>query len=285
MNPLHHPRLVCVAGLPRAGSTLLCQLLGMHPQIASEGHSSPVLNTLLALRRAISDDPFYLAQLDTNFEAAYEHLKTANIGFLRGWFEAVDKPVVVDKNRAWLHCAEYLGVIAPEAKILVCVRELGQIYASIEAQHQATQLIDFVDHLADYDRFARADQLFAGDKAIGAALRSIKSIGDLPFIVQKRLYFIKYEDLLQNTAQTMEAIFEWLEVDSTGSGFTLDLSALRVRSSESDSHYRFKYTHRQSSFVGEIKRHEVPARIQSHIEDAFSWYYQSIYPKHLSLNR
>ena len=29
------PRLLYVTGLPRAGSTLLCQLLGLHPQIAS----------------------------------------------------------------------------------------------------------------------------------------------------------------------------------------------------------------------------------------------------------
>ena len=51
------------------------------------------------------------------------------------------------------------------------MRELGQIYGSIEAQHQKTLLLDFNDQLADYDRFARADALFAKDKAISAPER------------------------------------------------------------------------------------------------------------------
>lgn len=78
-------RFVGVAGLPRAGSTLLCQLLAEHPEINSEGHSSPLCNALLATRRSISDAPFMLAQLDVQFEATYAHLKSAMQGFLYGW--------------------------------------------------------------------------------------------------------------------------------------------------------------------------------------------------------
>ncbi|MFO1351424.1 MAG: sulfotransferase [Gammaproteobacteria bacterium] len=33
-------RILYVTGLPRAGSTLLCQLLGQHPDIYSIGHGS-----------------------------------------------------------------------------------------------------------------------------------------------------------------------------------------------------------------------------------------------------
>ena len=40
---------VGVAGLPRSGSTLLCQMLGEHPDIHCEGHSSclPRINPLV----------------------------------------------------------------------------------------------------------------------------------------------------------------------------------------------------------------------------------------------
>jgi sulfotransferase len=109
------------------------------------------------LRRTISDDAFFLSQLDTSFDASYAHLKTAMQGFLRGWYKDSGKQGVVDKNRAWLHCMEMLLQLAPEARLVVCVRELGQVYGSIEAQHQRTILLDFVDHLADYDRMGRAD--------------------------------------------------------------------------------------------------------------------------------
>jgi sulfotransferase len=35
-------KIVYVTGLPRAGSALMCQLLGQHPEIYSIGHSSPL---------------------------------------------------------------------------------------------------------------------------------------------------------------------------------------------------------------------------------------------------
>ena len=66
-------RFVGVAGLPRSGSTLLCQLLAEHPDIHCEGHSSPLCNSLLATRRFISDDQFMLSQLDVQFDDTYAH--------------------------------------------------------------------------------------------------------------------------------------------------------------------------------------------------------------------
>ena len=161
---------VGVTGLPRAGSTLLCQLLAQHPQVYCEGNSSPLCNTLLGMRRMVSADTFFLSQLDNSFDASYGHLASAMRGYLRGWYEGCGKTLVVDKNRAWLHAVEFLLHLEPEARLIVCLRELGQIYGSIEAQHQRTILVDFVDQLADYDRFGRADMLFAKDKAIGAPL-------------------------------------------------------------------------------------------------------------------
>ena len=185
-------KFVGVTGLPRAGSTLLCQLLAQHPDIHCEGHSSPLCNTLLGIRRAISDDTFFLSLLDNSFDTSYARLATAMQGFCRGWYGDVTKKIVVDKNRAWLHAIELLLRIEPDARLVVCLRELGQIYGSIEAQHQRTILLDFIDHLADYDRFGRADMLFAKDKAIGSPLISLHAVPDLPKQVQEHLYFLRY---------------------------------------------------------------------------------------------
>jgi sulfotransferase len=57
-----------VTYLPRAGSTLLCQLFAQHPDIHCEGHISPLCNTMQGIRRMVSDDQFFLAQLDKSFE-------------------------------------------------------------------------------------------------------------------------------------------------------------------------------------------------------------------------
>ncbi len=269
------PKFIGVTGLPRAGSTLLCQLLAQHPDIHCEGHSSPLCNTLLGIRRMISDDQFFLSQLDNSFDSCYGHLTSAMRGFLRGWNQNCDKQAVVDKNRAWLHAIEMLLYIEPEAKLLVCIRDLGQIYGSIEAQHQRTILVDFIDHLADYDRFGRANILFANDKAIGAPLISLHAVPDLPKEVQKHLYFVRFEDMMAQPVACMSHIYAWLGL----SEFTIDPENLLANSTqESDSHYHMKYPHKQSSRITDPKKHEIPPRIQAQIETAYAWFYQQYYP-------
>jgi sulfotransferase len=265
---------VGVTGLPRSGSTLLCQMLAQHPEIDCEGHSSPLCNMLLGIRRMVSDDQFFLAQLDQHFDQSYANLGGAMRGFLQGWHRDTGKQVVVDKNRAWLHMIEMLLQIAPEAKLIVCLRELGQIYGSIEARHQKTILVDFIDHLADYDRFGRADMLFAKDKAIGAPLISIHAVEDLPQQVRERLYFLRFEDLVERPVQCMSHIYSWLGL----SPHQIDPDKLAVGTHESDSHYRMKYPHKQSSSVAKPQGHEIAPRIQAQIQNAYAWYYQLYYP-------
>jgi sulfotransferase len=271
-----NPLFVGVTGLPRAGSTLLCQMLAQHPEIHCEGLSSPLCNLVLGLRRMVSDDQFFLSQLDHSFETSYGHLASAMQGFLRGWNHGCAKKAVVDKNRAWLHCVELLLQIEPQAKLLVCLRELGQIYGSIEAQHQRTIFLDFIDHLADFDRFGRADQLFAKDKTIGAPMISLHAVADLPKAVQDHLYFVRFEDLVAQPAACMSHIYAWLGL----SAFKIDPDNLAsMGPPESDSHYRMKYLHTQSERVARPKRHEIPLRIQAQIETACAWYYQLYYPQ------
>ena len=268
------PNFIGVTGLPRAGSTMLCQLLGMHPDILCEGHSSPLCNTLLGIRRMVSDDQFFLSQLDNSFSSSYGHLVAAMRGFLRAWHHDSTKPVVVDKNRAWLHAVELLLHIEPEARLIVCLRELGQVYGSIEAQHQRTIALDFIDHLADFDRMGRADMLFAKDKTIGAPLISVHAVLDLPKAVQERLYFVRFEDLMGNPVACMSHIFQWLGLPA----FEIDPQKLDIGVRESDSHYRMKYLHAQASSIFAPKPHEIPPRIQKQIETAYDWYYRLYYP-------
>jgi len=223
----------------------------------------------------ISDDQFFLSQLDNTFDTSYAHLSSAMQGFLRGWTKGSDKALVVDKNRAWLHAIELLLHIEPEAKLIVCLRELGQVYGSIEAQHQKTILVDFIDHLADFDRMGRADMLFAKDKIIGAPLISLHAVPDLPKHVQERLFFVRFEDLMAQPVVCMSHLYQWLGL----SPFEIDPNKLEKGIQESDSHYHMKYTHKQSGKIAAPRKHDIPPRIQAQIESAYAWYYQMYYPQ------
>jgi len=267
-------RIVYVTGLPRAGSTLLCQLLGTHPQIYSPGHSSPLCQTLSQLRHNLSDNEFLLAQLDVDFDLAYNRLLNAFRGFINGWFAETEKPVVVDKNRGWLLQLETAHALDPQCRMLVCVRELGQIIGSIEAQHQKTLLLDFPDHLAAYSRYGRADKLLGNDGVIGAPLRAIEAMQDMPETLQQQVFYVVFEHMMQEPAQVIRDIFTWLGLEPAA----ISWENLPVKPHESDSHYRFKYPHLTRTHLNAPAPHAVPARIQAELIKNFGWFYQTFYP-------
>lgn len=266
-------RFIGVAGLPRAGSTLLCQLLAEHPEIYSEGHSSPLCPTLLNLRHNISDNEFFLAQSDVDFERSYAHLTDATRSFLRGWYANCERAVVIDKNRGWLSALDMLLHIEPDARLVVCTRELGQILGSIEAQHQRTLLIDFPEHTAHLDCYDRANVLFGKDGVIGGPLRALEAVQDLPLAMQKRIHVVSFERLMRDPLATMAETFQFIGV----APHKFDPQKLTVRKHESDSHYRHKYSHQQYPAVIVPHKHVLPRRIQAEIEKTYAWYYEHFY--------
>ncbi len=274
----HNPRVLYVSGLPRAGSTLLCQLLDLHPAIDSRGHSSPLCQILMQLRHQWSDNEFLLAQLDVDFEGAYRRLLNAWRGFVAGWFSDSEQPWVVDKNRGWLAQIETLQAVDPDFRMLVCVRELGQVLGSIEAQHDKTRLLDFPDHLAHLSRYARADKLLAADGLIGAPLKAIESLQDVAEGLQQKIYYVVFEHLMSDPVAAMQDIHRWLELAPSA----FDPLNLPVRPGESDSHYRYKYPHRTFPKIQPPAPHRAPERIARELLQHFSDYYRTFYPGYLA---
>lgn len=267
-------RILYLTGLPRAGSTLLCQLLSLHPDIASSGHSSPLCPILMQLRHQCSDQDFLLAQLDVDFERAYARLERAFKGFIHGWLADTDRLWVVDKNRGWLGQIDTVQALDPEFRMVVCIRELGQILGSIEAQHAKTRLLDFPDHLAHLSRYARADKLLAGDGLIGGPLKAIEALQDVPEAWQAQIYYVIFEQLMQEPVAVLTDIHRWLGLPPT----PFDPNQLPVRPHESDSHYRCKYPHRTYARIQAPEPHRIPQRIAQELQRHFADFYRTFYP-------
>ncbi len=266
--------IVYVAGLPRSGSTLMCQLLGEHPDIYSTGHSSPLANTVKTLRARLSDDPFLLSQLDVDFDLVYQRLTNSFRGFMNGWFAETDKPIVVDKNRGWLNGLETLVQLDPDFKMVICIRDLNQIFASIENRHQKTSLIDFPDDMADLTTYERAEKLFAVQGVVGRPLRLIGQLQDVPKELQSHLYYVIFEDLVSNPVRVMNEVYQWIGADKN----KIDTNNLTVKPHESDSYYRFKYPHNTHSSIKPPSVHSIPNRIGNDIYKEFEWYFKLFYP-------
>lgn len=267
-------KLVAVTGLPRAGSTLLCQLLAHHPAIFCTGMSSPLPQFLAALRQQAADNDFMLAQLDHDPEQAHERLLNAYRGFLAGWFAEAEASVVVDKNRAWLDQLDLAERLSPDCRMLVCVRDLGQILASIEARHQATLALDFADHTGTVSAYDRANRLFARDGVVGLPLNSLRNAQDLPQQSQRRILCVVFEQLLADPAKVLSGVWDFLGLPAC----TIDFNQLTPLARESDSHYRLKYSHKTGTRLQPPRKHAVPPRIEAELRNTFDWFYRIFYP-------
>lgn len=270
-------QVVYLSGLPRSGSTLLANLLAMHPEIQSTP-SSPLCTLLQAMRRTISNDPFFKSQLDINFDGMQNKVKRAMLSTIQAWSDDGIKPVVVDKNRGWLFNIEWMKELIPDFKMIVTIRDLRNVYSSIENQHRKTLFIEFPDGLEHNIVDVRASNLFSDGGLVGNCIKAIRNIGDIPNIVDHLLIW-RYEDLLDNPENNLNKTFEFLGVTP----YKIDINNIIQSTTESDSHYNMKYPHIVKKNLEKQNNdfNLISPRIIQEIISRFKWYYDSYYPDYV----
>src|SRR5436190_21606198 len=102
-----------ISGMPRAGSTILSNILAQNPRF----HVTPtsgLIEALLALRTAFDEIADFRA-------APNEAAKMAAVrGALYGYFDPVDRPLVFDRSRTWLSELEMVELLlGRKAKVIV----------------------------------------------------------------------------------------------------------------------------------------------------------------------
>lgn len=124
-----------VSGLPRAGSTLLMNLLGQNPNHIVTP-TSGLIEIFMRVKNGWKD---YIEFKAMGLENAKPHVMGALKGIVYGYFEQAfdDDKIVFDKSRGWLYYIEDLEqILGREVKILVAVRDVRDICASFEKIYQ-----------------------------------------------------------------------------------------------------------------------------------------------------
>ena len=203
-----------MAGLPRAGSTLLSTLLNQNPRIYS-GPSSPVLGAMYATHENFQSNELYTGypkpnQVNEIVGSVIEH-----------WYSDIDKPVVIDKNRAWCARVPFIeGYIKQEAKVIVPVRRIDEILASIltmikrnpfqEGQPRINfvdeQLVKFNIPINDENR---CQYLLSNQGGIVWESLNATKIGVEEGHSDKFL-FVDYNDLVKDPQKELNEIYEFL---------------------------------------------------------------------------
>lgn len=230
-------QLHTIAGLPRAGSTLLCQILNSNPKF----HVTPtsaVLDVLKTLRGQFSSNMTFRAQ---NRMAIYENFRQGMKGFLEGFF--YDTEVAFDKNRAWPANLKLIDTIMDnnDTKVIFCYRDPVEIVCSIEAQYQKTFLLENMDETGSPGMFStlerRISTYAAPEGLIGFPVESLKDALEMGYA--DRILFVKYYELTNSPKETLERIHDFLGEER----YEYDFKNVKQSTWEFDGIYNYKFPH------------------------------------------
>ena len=203
-------KLFFQSSLPRAGSTMLQNILAQNPDVYATP-TSGVLELIYGARANYSSSPEFKAQ-DT------ELMKQGYLSFCKngveGFFNAItDKKYVVDKSRGWGVHYGFLNEVFPEPKIICMVRDLRDIFCSMEKNFRKSQYKDMgiVNHaeLKGTTTPKRID-IWANSQPVGMAIERLTEIFRQG--INEKILFIRYEDLCLYPDATMMKIYNYLEI-------------------------------------------------------------------------
>ena len=197
-----------ISGMPRAGSTLLCNILAQNPNFYVSPTTSGCHDVLLGIRNQWDKLVEHRAE-----GASYAQLNRVLLAVMNSYHNT-DKPVVIDKGRGWLSLIEMIEFIKGNPpKIIVPVRGVAEIMASFETLWRgSTGMTQWDFEASDYAKAQTTEgrcDIWAGpSQPIGMAYNRVKDA-----IVRAKpgtLLFVEFDDLTSEPSKTMERIYSFL---------------------------------------------------------------------------
>ena len=229
-------QFVFLGGLPRAGSTLLCNLLAQNPQVHCT-HTSGCMDVMFGVRN--------------NWHNLVEHkahpcdaaLRRVLHGILHNYYDDVEQPVVIDKCRGWLSLIEMAEfALQSKVKIIVPVRDIRDVLASFEKLWRETAKTGQVPGEAEnYFQFqtaeGRSEFWLRTNAPVGLAVQRIRDALQRGY--RDRLLFVPFEELTANPKATLLNIYSFLELPY----FSHDCDNVAQVTTEDDSVHGFVKLH------------------------------------------
>lgn len=230
-----------ITGLPRAGSTLLCNIFNQNPKFHATS-TSTLSNLLSTIIHNWSNSIEIKNLLEKEKEQTEKRIINSMRALINEWHKRKEE-VIFDKSREWNNNALLLKKLFPDIKIIVMIRDLRNVFASIEKQHKKNPLLDEAQNPNQKTIFNRADQMFSPEGIIGAPILGIE---DLIRRQIKDVIYVNYESFSENPKEVMKKIYKHLEEDY----FEHDFKNVEDTSNDPDGFYLHKYPHKG---CGEVK--------------------------------
>lgn len=239
-------KIFFLSGLQRSGSTLLTCLLNQNRDIYSTP-TSPLFNILSECGKTI--DNCY-----TQFTFDKEDV-TSNLvsGLLSSYYKNLSKKYIIDKNRGWVHSIDMLKKYNISPKIVCTIRPIPEIISSfitlIKKSKNQYNVVDKELRLLNQqiNITNRSNLIF--ERIIDIHRKSI--IENLEKN-KENIHIITYDNLAFNTKETMESIYNFLDIPNYKHNFNQITNNFIE---EKDLEWGFENLH---SVRGQIKKISTP---------------------------
>ena len=198
------------SSMPRAGSTLMQNILSQNPEIYTTP-TSGLFEMMATSRTMFTDSLEFKAQDEQEMLNGFR-------GFLKGglygfYNNITDKPYVVDKSRGWNSEWEFVNAFDSNPKIICMIRDIRAVYASLEKKFRKHPLQDH--HLANWGNLTgtttdKRIQVWSANPPIGPSMDRIYQT--LIQGLHKNILFIKFEELCSDPDTQLKKVYEYLEL-------------------------------------------------------------------------
>jgi sulfotransferase len=199
-----------ISGLPRSGSTLLCNILAQNKEIFVSKATSGCHDVLFSVRN------LWDKLIEHKAEGVdYDQLKRVLQSILNS-YHSTDKNLVIDKGRGWLSLIEMLVFILEDTpKIIVPVRNLSEIFSSFEKlwrKNAGCSQWNFEqsDYFKSQTVEGRCDIWASNSQPTGLAYNRVKDAISRGY--KDKLLFLEFDELTSQPHQAMKKVYNYLEI-------------------------------------------------------------------------
>lgn len=261
------------ASLPRAGSTLIQNILMQNPNIYSTP-TSGVIEFLLNARNIYSSGDAFRAQDPKIMKDGFRNFCKAG---LYGFFESItDRPYVIDKSRGWLGHQDFIEFFEGEIPKTICmVRDLRSIFSSMEKNFRKNPDKDpGIVNSHELKNMTTANRIdwFSINVPIGPSLEWLSEV--IHRGQHQNILFIRFEDLTSDPEMELKKIYDYLDLPY----FQHDFNNIEQLTHENDVIHGIFGDHQIQSKIKSVKNDYIEILGKEHsdrLRQHYDWYFKA----------
>lgn len=228
-------KILFCAGFPRAGSTLLMNILAQNPKFFPTP-TSGLISSVSLIRDNWKANDIYKSNGE---EYIYPKIRTMLKNMIIGFYEKeyISGQIPIDKNRSWTLLVDLLDeVFDCETKFLYPIRHIGDCTISMEKVNRKSSIINHGDNgnpLNERTTIGRAENFVKEDGVLGQPITQLREMVYRNYT--NRLVFVPYDDMLTYPKETFERIYDELKLER----FYHNFSDIKQTIFEQDLHHGF----------------------------------------------